>query len=214
MSKNIMAMGTAMLLGIHIYLLVKAALFHSRLDREQNIVLTGRGKLGLLALCAANALVVSHAAGGDPGKNLLLSQISGALLFACVTDCCMQQVYQFTWWWAGAAGILLFLTAHPCVSKLFLAGELLVFCLLQELIFCRMYGRADCHGFCACATVLLSMGGRLEHCILHTVIAFGMLAVVQGLRGNVGKGGRLRQPVAFLPYITVSFWLLLSCPAF
>jgi hypothetical protein len=39
--------------------------------------------------------------------------------------------------------------------------------------------------------------------------AFGALAALQLLRRNIDKRGNLKQPVAFLPYISASFALLL-----
>lgn len=42
------------------------------------------------------------------------------------------------------------------------------------------------------------------------VIAFLLLTVVQAFRRNIGRRGSLKRSVAFIPYITVSFWILIS----
>ncbi len=210
MSRIFTGAGTTLIFGAGIYLLVIAGVFCSCFDQGQNIVLQMRERSGLLALSILNALIINSVFCHSLWKRGLLMCVAGALLFACVTDCRMQQVYQFTWWWAGAAGMLLLLTTDILTSKVALAAELSFLCLCQELLFSKMYGRADCHAFCACGMVLLALGGGLEGCLFHIITAFGILAVVQGVRGNIGKGGKMRRPVAFLPYITTSFWMTVS----
>ena len=83
--------------------------------------------------------------------------------------------------------------------------SLFVFILLQEMFFSRMYGRADCHGFAACAVVGASFGMGLKQFLLHMLIAFGILGVVQSIRKNVDRKGNLKEAVPFIPYISVAF---------
>ena len=87
--------------------------------------------------------------------------------------------------------------------------SLLLFGLLQEKIFSRMYGRADCHAFLICALTECAMGFRMKEYLLHMLLALFLLVVVQAIRKNIGKNGNLKKAVPFMPYITISFWLVM-----
>lgn len=139
---------------------------------------------------------------------VLWGTIAACLLFACVTDCRSCEVYNFTWWIAGgAAGILLLWGGgQPDGVQLL---ELGVFILLQLKLFPKMYGRADCYAFSVCAVAEAAAGLSLAGYFLHMLLSFLFLAFVQALRHNIGSKGRLREPVPFLPYITLAFWALL-----
>lgn len=181
-----------------------------RMERKESAILFG--------YCGANSVVICHLCRMDTAYALLLSVLAGCLIFACVTDCKVCVVFQFTWWIAGiVGGVLLYrsfttdymaleladLQREPCLLPLFF------YILLQEVIFCRAYGRADCHAFAVCAVIENAFGMNLLGCLLHMLLAFGGLAIIQAFRHNINRKGNLKQPVAFLPYITISFWLLL-----
>ncbi len=147
-----------------------------------------------------------------------LAVVAGCLCFACLTDsrCCL--VYEFTWWIAGGAAVLLMLERYapgdigwnvPYIGVIRNLTELCLFIVLQELFFSRFYGRADCHAFVICGLVECALGLGMMGYLFHMLWAFLCLAVVQLFRGNIGMRGNLKQPVAFLPYITFSFWVLL-----
>lgn len=159
---------------------------------------------------------------------LFLSIIAACLLGASIMDLKTCTVYNYIWWVMGAAGIVrllvrrVFLESQQIkdvpIERLYIesmGGEnvwisLFIFILLQELFFCRMYGRADCHGFAACALVGATWGMGLKEHLLHMLIAFGLLGVVQLMKGNVGRNGNLKKPVPFIPYLTVAFWVNLG----
>lgn len=134
-----------------------------------------------------------------------LSILAGCLLFACMTDVRMYEVYQFVWWIGGVLGILCLPGNGGTI------GELLIYCLLQELFFCRFYGRADCHAFVVCALMQFGRGMGLREYLTHMLFAFCGLAVIQFGRKNINGKGNLKKPVSFLPYITVSFWVNCCC---
>lgn len=149
-----------------------------------------------------------------------LALFAGCMLFACITDSKRCVVFQFTWWVAAAILGLWFLeknVRNGCAilmisqdaSMISEACGLLLYALLQELLFSRMYGRADCHGFVLCGVAEYLCGINMSGYVYHMAIAWGMLGVVQIGRKNVNRKGNLKQPVAFLPYITVAFWLWL-----
>lgn len=134
--------------------------------------------------------------------------IAVCLLFACITDCRSREVYNVTWWAAGAAAGVLLLGEKDRLALGFLM-ELGFFILLQLTLFTKMYGRADCYAFSVCAVAEAAAGLSLTGYFLHMLLAFILLAFVQALRHNIGRGGNLLQPVPFLPYITLAFWALL-----
>lgn len=145
----------------------------------------------------------------------VLAVILGCLLFACVTDTAICQVYNFTWWVAEAAGAVLFWNrcGHaPDAARGVL--QLSLFCIVQLLVFVRMYGRGDCYAFCVCAVAEAGLGMGFLGFLIHMTIAFVLLVFVQSLNRNIGPGGRLKIPVPFLPYITAAFYLVLVLKGF
>ena len=146
-----------------------------------------------------------------PGENALQigmwGVIFGCLLFAGIMDLRTCRVYRFIWWISGAAAMVLLWESRA--GRDFSMWGLFAYCLLQELFFGRMYGRADCHAFCVCAAAGTSVGFTYRDYLLHMLLAFGMLAVVQLAKHNVNRKGNLTVPVPFLPYISLSFLILL-----
>jgi Flp pilus assembly protein protease CpaA len=138
---------------------------------------------------------------------ILWSIIAFSLLFACATDLKTCEVYNVTWWISGAAAAGLWLIYGMPTWQI--CAELTFFCLLQCFFFSRMYGRADCYAFCVCAASCAPLGFGCFEYLVHMAFAFGALAALQLLRRNIDKRGNLKQPVAFLPYISASFALLL-----
>lgn len=134
--------------------------------------------------------------------------IAVCLLFACITDCRSREVYNVTWWAAGMAAGALLLGKRDRLDAGILS-ELGSFILLQLVLFTKMYGRADCYAFSVCAVAETAAGLSLAGYLLHMLLSFALLAFVQALRHNIDRGGNLRQPVPFLPYITLAFWALL-----
>ncbi len=205
--------------SLMIYVVLRLELFIAiKLDEEwRNVwpIAAGRGKrmrrsLSLAALSALNGVCVSIISpSGDNLSLFLLSVIGGSFLMAAVTDYVTCNVYRFVWWVAWAAGLaLLFFRATEGQDKLYVE-ELIIFCLLQELFFNKLYGRADCHGFCAGALTSCAIGGGMSDFLLCLTVAFGLLSVIQGIKGNINRRGNLKKPVAFLPYIAVSTWVVL-----
>lgn len=182
---------------------------------------------GILLLCLLNSFwILAGCADSFSVEFLwrvtLYGILGGCLLMACITDCQSCIVYHFVWWVAGVVGLILLTTAlhtegiqqghfrksFPIIfdGKL---HSLLLFALLQEKLFSRMYGKADCHAFVVCALVQCASGGDLRQYLQHMLLAFGLLAAVQAGRGNIGRNGNLKTPVPFLPYITIAFWVVM-----
>lgn len=167
--------------------------------------------LGLGAVNGAYMGLLCGAGSPDKISGLWLGAVAGGLLFACLTDLRCRLVYDYTWWIVTAAGVCLLypsLLRYPEVL-----WQFTVFFLLQRGIFDRFYGRADVYAFCVCALTEASFGMGLKWYLLHMAAALILLAVVQGVRHNIGRDGNLKASVPFLPYITASFWgiLLIFC---
>ena len=185
-------------------------LLRSFQERWGDVLLQGAGDV--LLQRAAPAFLWTAA------EVFLWAVTGGCLLLACITDGLICQVYNFTWW-IGLAGVLPLLWQR--LQRAVSGGEgfgllysLLFFCLLQLLFFARTYGRADCYAFCICAGAEAAVGIGLQGFLLHMLLAYFLLFVVQLFRGNVGKGGNLKQSVAFVPYIAAAFWITVSLYTF
>ena len=137
---------------------------------------------------------------------LSLSLFIGCLLLACITDIAICQVYNFVWWISGAAAIALLIGRKPEASAVW---EVLLFGVIQMTLFARMYGKADCYAFFVCAIAEAGLGFGQTGFLMHMLVSFLLLAAAQALRRNIGSGGRLKEPVPFLPYITAGFYIML-----
>lgn len=133
-----------------------------------------------------------------------LSGFVGCLLAACIMDVETKLVYRYVWIAAFVPLLILFWTADKSPSQ---AGwtELMIFTLLQQVLFSHVYGRADSHAFCVCAMAFTIFGGGFAECVVHMAISFLLLCIIQVYRKNVTVKGKLKVPVAMVPYITVGF---------
>lgn len=197
-----------------------------KLDDSWKLYLSRKEKRYLPLLVLLNGTVIAGL-NRNSMENLLLSVFAGCLLFACITDVHFYQVYQITWWIGGAAGVgLLFLQMYSTFgqeylnfTRIYLHTEvadwgkcllsLVLYGVLQEYFFCKMYGRADCHGFLVCAVVECALGGTLKTYLFQMLLAIAFLTLVQLFHKNINRKGNLITPVPFLPYITLSFWVVI-----
>ena len=114
-------------------------------------------------------------------------------------------------WWIFSAGLLMMLFERRDVWVSYVPESILAVG-IQELIMCRVYGRADSHAFSCCAVFLCLTGPGLEGHIMHMSLALVMLSAVQFLRGNIARGLKLKRPVPFIPYIALSFIIPVIIP--
>lgn len=137
--------------------------------------------------------------------------VAKCLLAAADMDLRTCTVYNYLWWLIGGVGLFLFAVQAVMQGRqLYKIADLVIFLLLQEFFFYKMYGRADCHGFAVCAVVGDSFGMGLREFLLHMLLAFGLLGMVQLIKKNVGTNGNLKKPVPFVPYLAVTFWVNLG----
>lgn len=190
------------------------------------------GILGSLALGNAGIIVaiceLERRMQIIPGENrilytgaeeVLLGLLAGGLLAAAYMDAKSSYVYNYVWWWCLSwTGILLGFPVAEGYMKDGLRGiadsfdiqqaaAVVLFVLLQQILFARMYGRADCHAFSACALACCAWHGNLLWFLVHMLLALTLLAAVQLCRRNVTPDGKLHVPKPFIPYIVVTFWV-------
>ncbi len=180
------------------------------INRWDNKLFIGRGEwLSLGGICVVMGTMASQVQEAWIG----LSVVLGCLLAACVTDRRYCMVHNFVWWIGGAAAVVMVLR-----EGILSYGEknffedlifLTVFLFLQLFFFSKMYGKADCYAFCVCGLTLFGLNMHIYHCFMHMLVAYFILFILQFLRKNIAKTGNLKTPVAFLPYITASFLIIL-----
>ena len=130
-----------------------------------------------------------------------------SLCVASYQDIRTQSVANYVWWIFSAGLLMLpFCKTEITFSDM---AECLAVIYIQEHIMCRAYGRADSHAFSCCAVFYAFSGAGLEGHILHMSLSLVILSAVQALRGNIGKGLKLKVPVPFIPYIAQAFALTL-----
>jgi type IV secretory pathway protease TraF len=203
--------------GIALNITIPAAGFKiiKRWDRDKPPILTDRAVVNIIAaavpvqLCGLTLFAGNSAQMGLwKEKYILLEVFSGCMIFACTTDVMIHKVYDFTWWAAAPAVIGMYCIEYAAVADM---TGLIIFIILQEKFFCALYGRADCHAFCICAAVGISFGLGVMDFFIHMILAFLMLSAIQHFKKNAASGGKLKKPVAFIPYITAAFWINMMC---
>jgi hypothetical protein len=132
--------------------------------------------------------------------------LSAYLICATVIDIQTKEVYDFLPYFGVIPGLLYLICIPPDIA-IWIA--LLVYCVLQLFLFSRMYGMADAKAFCVCAVTISVGGGGFPAYLYHMSAAFLLLGVIQAIRHNISRKGNLKTPVAFLPYITSTIWVIL-----
>ena len=141
-----------------------------------------------------------------PGVRVCYAGILGYLIVAAVMDSQLQMVSDFLHGIGliSASAIAFCRKTEPEVWWSFL-----MFCLVQYIVFRHMYGPADVVLFIICALFFAAEGKELEMYLLHMALSFAMLGAVQLFRGNVSRRGNLKEPVALVPYLAISFFVII-----
>jgi hypothetical protein len=134
------------------------------------------------------------------------SILAAYLITAAIIDREIQMVHDFLHVLAIVPGIVLLLMKPGSIYALV---ALILFVILQLVLFRRMYGTADCLVFSACALYLTAQGHGMLTYLLHMAATFGLLGIVQAYRHNINAKGNLKKPVALVPYIAVTIWIFI-----
>lgn len=131
---------------------------------------------------------------------------NGCVIYACISDWRTKSVYRFVWWVAKvcATAQMIFIGTGG-----YLLAECILFILIQELIFRKLYGASDVHAFEAFAWMLCSKGYGIRYDLYHMYLSFLLLTIIQLLRKNMNSKGNLYKPVAFIPYISMGYYILI-----
>ena len=138
----------------------------------------------------------------DFGGGILRGLFEGALVLAAFCDYCTYDIYDFVYLPALGSGIVMMFRCGDVAIK-----DLVIFLILQGVLFSRMYGISDCIAFSVCAIWIAALGGTLPDFLIHMLLTVILCAVVQGLNRNINKQGNLKKGVAFIPYIAASMVL-------
>ena len=131
------------------------------------------------------------------------------LIYASISDIRTKEVSDIVWWIALADIIVYEMLSSASLKALPLFESLLII-FIQQKIMSRYYGRADSHAFSCCALFWAVSGKCLEMHILHMTLSLVLLTAVQFARHNIGPAWKLKNPIAFIPYISASFALVLT----
>lgn len=119
-----------------------------------------------------------------------------SMAFAAFCDYNTKEVYDFCYLPALLSGsVFLMLERPPGIM------DLILFCVIQLVIFRKLYGESDCLAFCTCAAYMTANGGGLRDYLMLMAIVFALLTTVQLLRRNVAGNGNLKEGVPLIPYI-------------
>ena len=131
------------------------------------------------------------------------------LAAASVSDIRTKTVPDIIWWIMGAEALILMLLRPSELSPgpLF---ECLFVIFVQEHIMSRFYGMADSHAFSCCMLMMALRGIGLEGHIAHMTLSLVLLTASQAACRNIGRDGKLKNPVPFIPYISVSFLCIMA----
>lgn len=175
-----------------------------RYDRQHGLTMNARWKGIITAWTIMASLWIAGGLSGWNAEGRLACGILAAyLLLAALTDMQTCQVYDFLHLIGAVGGLWAMWIMQPDISCLV---SLILFWLLQRMLFMRMYGEADGMAFLVCALYESCSGTGLLTYLLHMAAAFLLLAVVQGFRHNINEKGNLKQPVPFVPYIIWTVW--------
>lgn len=182
-------------------------------DTQWSLCLNLPGKCILATVCALNSLCILLLGNHGFLTNILLGGFAGSLLTAAVMDLWEQMVYRFVWWIAGTIVIATWsLQLYQERTGEELLTQLILYIVLQQVVFAHFYGRADCHAFSVCAAGMTVLGMDFSDYTVHMALTFVGLTVIQFAQGNVTRKGRLRHPAPLVPYIVTAFWICVTFP--
>ncbi len=178
------------------------------LDKDHGLSFSA-GTLRMLCLGSLIAAAIWYQSTVEMEMGARLAWLVIHIFFLCcgVTDHQTCQVYDiFQYPGILLSAYLLWNSPH----HLWVGVSLILFALLQYFVFMRMYGKGDGMVLLTAAVAEASLGYDISVYLLHMIVAYLLLGLVQGIKGNIGRKGKLARPVAFVPYIVVGFWIIVE----
>ena len=130
-------------------------------------------------------------------REILDSLFWSSIVSAAFCDYNTKEVYDFCYLSALISGCISLALERPWQGIM----ELLLFGVIQWVLFRKLYGEADCLAFFVCAVYMTAYGGRLIDYVLFMAGVFVLLTVIQMARRNVAGNGNLKEGVPLIPYI-------------
>lgn len=181
--------------------------FLKKIDKELGACDQGKIKMLRISFCLLFGIKGIYGSTASLGADTVSYLLLAVYLIVCsVQDAMTCMVSDFLQYIGLLGGSILLLSRMPEAQ---IGISLILFVLIQRLIFMKMYGHADGMAFLICALYLGAEGKDIEAYLLHMGAAFLLLAVVQFGKRNVSVKGKLKTPAALLPYIAVSFLLII-----
>lgn len=134
-------------------------------------------------------------------QQLILCTTGVILSLTAYMDHEKQEVYRFIWLIPATVII-------PDILQKTGTG-LLIFLLLQFLVFARFYGKADAFAFSICAGALSALGGDMIIFLIQMLTALILLFTVNLFQHNINGKGNLKRAKPFIPYIYAS-WIIMT----
>lgn len=163
-------------------------------------------KSWLIACITASIVFFVQEPRGNACREIGLLILAVYLTVCSVMDSRLFRVNDFMQYLGMAGGVVRLLHQMP---EREIGISLLVFALVQYILFGKMYGSADVMAFLICALYLAADNKDVEYYLYHMAVCYLLVTMVQGVRRNINKKGGLRKPIALYPYISVSFLLII-----
>ena len=175
-------------------------------DKESNFYISKVIKINILFFSLGIGVWITVVMGLSDLSIFSYGVLASYLLVATITDIQTYEVYDFLHIIGAFSGMAILIKRGVSLGNW---QGLILFIGMQIIIFGRLYGLADCMGFCVCAIYISIRNPSTLMYLFHMALAFCMLGIVQGIKRNINGRGNLKKPVAFFPYITFSIWFFL-----
>lgn len=201
-------LGILLALITEIMLLTVSLLYFTiRFDQANQLVISKRVKQVIAGYSFLVSAWICFSHGDWPiAAQFLIGIFAVYLLTASIIDYQTKEVYDYLHLIGCIPGISISIWQYRGSDRLL---SLILFAVLQILFFMRMYGEADAFVFLTCSLMEYGCKAGFLTYLLHMLSAFSLLGVVQLCRHNINTSGNLKEPVAFVPYITATVWFFL-----
>lgn len=161
-----------------------------------------------ISFLLSQSICVTVREGGITATGCFLTGFQCLLFWAALMDLRECLVYRYVWYLSLALGGVQALFISVCANRQGNSYQSwFIFTALQFVFFSKMYGRADCYAFTCCSLILHNLGGDMQDDCLMMLSAILLLGLVQLWKGNVNRHGNLKEKKAFIPYITVAYFV-------
>ena len=131
----------------------------------------------------------------------------GSFAAAAYSDWQIKKAYDFMLWIAILSAMLTMITTGQFSEQRI--TELVIFFLMQWCVFRHLYGGADCLSPSACAVYLAALGKGILPALWLLTAAWILFLIVQVVKKNIDKRGKLKNGKPFIPYMAMALLLFI-----